>query len=89
VGSEEYEEDEDMDVEGGEEARDIEEAPDIGVARAEETSKAPSEVSQVQIDVASVVAAGLGVGSERDELGQGRVMDSHMETPQDHCVSEK
>jgi len=54
-----------------------------------ETSEAQTEVPPVQTDIAVAMAERAKTTIERDELGQGHVLDSHAETSQVHTVSEK
>ena len=59
------------------------------MAQPEETSEVPSEAPLIQTNVVVVMAAGVGVGSERAESKRDYMLDSYAETPQDHTMSEK
>ena len=59
------------------------------MALAEETSEAQTEVPLVQTDTAVAMTERAKTAIERDELGQGHVLDSHVETSQVDTVSEK
>jgi len=47
------------------------------VAQPEETSEVPSEAPHIQTNVVVVMAAGVGVGSERAESKWDYMLDSH------------
>jgi len=67
-------------VKAGEEEEEVQgaevEVSGSGMAQAEETSEAPSEVPLVQTSIVVATAERAEIGSR---LGQGRVLDSHAE----------
>jgi len=59
------------------------------VAQDQETSEASRKASLVQTNVIASMVVGAGARSERNESEPESMLDSHVETPQNHTVSEK